>query len=35
MQDTGHYVGKKLTKNKFIVENYILKDHYKIYIKFQ
>ena len=25
MQDTGYYVGKKITKNKFIFDNYIPK----------
>ena len=24
-QDTGYYVGKKITKNKFIFDNYIPK----------
>ena len=34
MQDTDHSVSKKLTKIKQIVENYILKDYYKMNIKF-
>ena len=28
MQDTDHYVGKKLTKNKQTIENYISKDYF-------